>query len=559
MADDYFSIKGFASYGALVNNQPNVTSPIGELSLRSGTFSKDRTHYSGTTDTSPTSTANVTVFSCRDKTGVDQPVPALISSLLIDISKWSYKQSVDGVFNAVSDSYKDAFLAEYGSKVTNITVGMMVTNGTIWLPAYITVYYNTDVIYGGNVPAGQEILRSRIWFSDTDFQQQYDEYDIAFIPPITPVDDLFGNPLTVANRLAQRTPPELIALVNEAEGNTPSTVVRSFNFRYHHLGNPLQTSPAYWTFVVWSDYGDNIDTLKKELAEWLLSQSTHTREEWAEIFPDIFSSTEVIITPLWNQIAIPNLTIDYAMYSPTVSIEDAKTFVHATATGTGYTPAHVDANSTFLSMPFKSIACLAVGGPENRNGMYKLTDIIPDYLAVPPSSTDFDRMSAETRHWSYMMLAMLSAAETMGEFTDVPPGMSRLRRTNAEGDEILYLVSNINDVQYLVVSKLSLNALYPPIDRTANPIVFTPDPSVVLTTPLGSKRLLLNVSVTGGTAPYTYSATSGDIEAGGEIDPITGFLDVTFREWGTNHIDVTVQDSRGFPSVANYTVISNET
>lgn len=157
------------------------------------------------------------------------------------------------------------------------------------------------------------------------------------------------------------------------------------------------------------------------------------------------------------------------------------------------------------------------------------------------------------------MLAMLSAAETMGEFTDVPPGMSRLRRTNAEGDEILYLVSNINDVQYLVVSKLSLNALYPPIDRTANPIVFTPDPSVVLTTPLGSKRLLLNVSVTGGTAPYTYSATSGDIEAGGEIDPITGFLDVTFREWGTNHIDVTVQDSRGFPSVANYTVISNET
>lgn len=557
MFADYYSIKGFVSYGNLTNNQLNAVSPVGELSLRSSTFAKDRQHFYTTTNTVPSSTVEVTVFSCKNTAGVSQQVEGVLADLMRDIGRWSYLHAINGDFDGISDTYRTQFLAAYAASVESATVGMMSTDGTIWLPTYVTFFVRPEVVYDDGLPEDAEQFRIRLWFSDTAFKQQYDEYDLAFIPPVEDLDSLFGSPYQVAEQLGLRTPPELTQLIQEASDNKPYTVVRSMNFKYHYKNNPQQTANAYWTFVIWSDYGDNVDTLKRDLAEWILDNSTHTREEWSEIFPDIFTSTEVIITPLWNQIAVPNLTLDYAMYSPTILMEEAALLVQGTAAGTGYTEPHVAANASFLSMPYKSIACLAVGGPENRDDKFRLFDFVPDYLAVPPSSIDFDRMSESTRFWAMKIYSMMATAETMGEFTDVPAGMSRLKRTNASGKEILYLVSTINDVQYLVVSRFSLNKHWPPVDRTTAPIVFSPDPSVTLTTPMGSKRLQLNVSVTGGTTPYVYSATSADIEAGGEIDPTTGYLDVTFREDGTNRIDVTVVDARGFPATANYTVVVN--
>lgn len=558
MANEYFSVKGFVSYGALTNNLPGVIAPVGELSLRSSTFSKDRTIHSGSTVTSPPSTAELTVFSCLNADGTDAQTPGVIADFIVEVAKWAYKQAVDGVFTSITDSFRTPFLAEFSDEVNSVVVGQMAAGGGLWLPSYITFFVDTNFLYGGNVPAGQEELRVRVWFTDGDFKIQYDECDLAFIGPIDNLDRLIEAPWEVEDLLASRTPPELTALIAQAAGNSPYTVARSFNFRYHVPGNPNLTYPAYWTTVIWSDFGDNIDTIKLGLAKWILSNSTHTREEWAEIFPDIFSSTEFIVLPLWNQYAIPNLTLDNAMYSPVVPFDEAQSFIHWGATGTGYNAAHIDANSTFLSMAFKSIACLAVGGPENRGGAFKLNEIMPDYLAVPPSSIDFNRMSETTKSWCYRMFAMLVTAETMTETTDVPPGMSRLKRTNSQNEEIMYLVSNINDVQYLVISRMSLNAKFPPIDRSTTPIEFEPDPSVTLTTPVGSKRLQLNVSASGGVGPYQYTASSADIETGGEINPDTGFLDVTFREYGTNHVDVTVIDSRGFPATANYTVVSTE-
>ncbi len=558
MADDFYSLKGFISYGALTNNQPGIISPVGELSLRSGTFAKDRTHYTRATDTSPPTSAELVCFNSRSVAGQPIAVPAQISALILEIANWAYVEAVDGTFTSSTDSFRTPLLAEFGDRIEDISIGAMVAGGGIWLPGSLTFFGKASAIFGGTPPAGMEELRVRVWFADDEFRRQYDEYHIEFVAPVDDLDDLFGNPVQVGNLLRQMTPPVLDEKVRELVGNSPYTSRRSYNFNYHHLGNPTQTTPAYWTFVIWSDYGDNIDTLKKELVEWILDNSTHTREEWAEIFPDIFASTEFILMPLWNQYAIPNLTLNNAMYSPTVLMTDAQEMIKAVGVGTSYTEAHVVENSTFMSMPWKSIAMVAVGGPENREEKFKIFEVLPDYIAVPTSSIDFERMSESTKFWSQKMFAMLIVAENMTEFSDVPAGMSRLKRTNTDGDEIMYLVSSVNDIQYLVVSKQSLNSMFPPLDRTAPPLEFTPDPSVALTTPLGSKHLQLNVSVSGGTPPYQFSATSGDIEQGGQIDPDTGFLDVTFREWGTNRIDVTVEDSKGFPATAAYTVVSTE-
>lgn len=561
MAYDFFSIKAFVSYGNLADNAPNVISPLGELSLRSGTFAKDRQIVS-TAAGSPTSAIDITVFTCKDKDGVDYGVPPEIEDLLRDVVSWSYSESQNGTFTGVTNTYATAFSEEFEGdegKAENLVVGGMVNKDTLWLPSYITFFVKlSNIGFEGAVPENLDPMRVRLWFSDAAFATQYDDYEIDFIPPVADLDSLFGSAHVVATQLGQRTPPELTELIQQTSDGKPYTVVRTMNFKYHYKGSFQQTANAYWTFVIWGAAGDNVDVFRTLLAQWILENSTHTQAEWSEIFPDIFSSTEFIIVPLWNQYAIPNLTLDYAMYSPSVLLKDAVDMLHGTAIGQDYTTQHVDDHASFLSVPFKSIACLAVGGPNNLDDQFNLIDVVPDYIDVPPSSIDFDRMSESTRNWAYRLYAMLNVAETMTESSDLPAGMMRVKRTNAAEQEILYLVSTINEVQYLMVSKQSLNALWPPVDHSANPLVFSPDPTVTLTTDVGTKRLQLNVSATGGTTPYSWSASSADTMPGGEIDPATGYLDVTFTDWGTNTIDVTVTDFKGFTKTATYTVVSQE-
>lgn len=561
MAYDFFSIKAFVSYGALNSNAANVVSNLGELSLYCGTFAKDRQLITTNTETTPDTTADITIFTCNDTVPVKQVIPPVIEPLLKGIAKWCYGESINGTFSGMTNTFSSAFITEFGDRTEGLVVGGMVNKDLLWLPSYITFFVKTDVVYDPpeSMPEANNPMRVRLWFSDAAFSTQYDDFEINFIPPVDDIDSLLGSANVVAQQLGQRTPPELTMLIQDSADGKPFTVVRTLNFKYHYKNSFQQTANAYWTFVIWGAYGDNIDILRMRLAEWILANSAHTQAEWSAIFPDIFAATEFIVVPLWNQYAIPNLTLDYAMYSPSVTVEDAQTMLHGTAIGQDYTVQHVDDNASFLSVAYKSIACLAVGGPHNLDNKFVLMDVIPDYIAVPPSSIDFDRMSNATRNWAYHIFSMLLTAETMTEASDLPAGMMRVKRTNANNDEILYLVSTINDIQYLMVSKQSLNTLWPPVDRSANPIVFSPDPTVTVDTSVGIKRLQLNISVTGGTAPYTYSASSADIEPGGQIDPTTGYLDVTFTNWGTNTIDVTVTDSKGFPKTETYTVVSIET
>lgn len=562
MADDFYSLKGFVSFGALTNNETGVISPIGELSLRSGTFAKDRALFTGVTATSPATTVDLTVFSGRSPLGAVVETPTVVSSLLLSIGAWVYKEAVDGTFQSGTESLRVPFLAQFGDKITSISIGAMVSveieSVEYWFPRSLTLTLDSAEVWAPSaVPAGFESVRTKLWFSDNDFKQQYDEYDIAFIAPvpIADIDDLFQFPPQVIELLEAMTPPVMAQQVALAAGNSPYTVLSSFNFKYHHLGAPTTTTDAYWTFVIWSDFGNNFDKMKLDLAEWILDNSTHTREEWIAIFPDIFASTEFIITPLWNQYAIPNLSLDHAMYSPTIPFTEAVEFAHSTTVGLGYTEEYIDEHLTFLSMPYKSVACLSVGGPDNRDDKHYLYDFLPDFIDVPTSSIDFDRMSQPTRQWAMLIYSMLNVAEYMGDFTDIPSGMYRVKRTNANNDEVLYIGASINDVQYLVTSKQSLVALHPPVDRTSDPLAMLPDPTVTLTLPEGSLHLELNVSGAGGTAPYTFTATSEDIESGGSINPTTGFLEVDFLDYGTNQITVTMTDHRGFPLSGTYTVI----
>ena len=560
--NDTYSAKGFVSFGAATNNAADQVAALGELSVRSETYSKDRLIFGGAAGSTPDTSVSLTVFSSRNTAdGASVAVASPYAEMLVQIGQWSYRQAINGDFTSDPEIYRQQILAEFTTKLADVDVGPMVQQGTMFLPEYVIFYLNKAAFTGYDwTPHGTLYDQSRfkLWFSDEAFQNQYDEYVIEFVAPITNLDDFFLLTANVRTNVEARTMPQWMDLIQAKAGEDPYTILKTMMFKWYDPNDEdrVTTINTNWSFLIYGAAGDNIDAIKSELAAWILANSTHTREEWVVIFPDIFTSTEFIVTPLWTQYSVPNKTLDPGVYSPVVNVPRAQMISHTTCTGTNYNNTHIDVNLAVVSCLYKSVALLIVGGPENIDGKFKFQEKWPDYMAVPTSSPDFNRMQPATQALVNKLYELLQAAEEMTEFSDVPPGITRLKRVNGAGETILYAVASIDNVQYLVVSKNSMERYYP---VTADPtaLALSPSPSVTLNTPTGSKRLQINISATGGVGPYHFTATSADISSGA-IDPNTGYLDVIFTNFGSNTIDVTVTDALENSFTGTYSVFSDE-
>lgn len=546
-SDGIFSVKGFMSYGALVNNDDRVVAPLGELSVYAQTFARDRKIFAKGSGGPSNTAVRASVFS-HHYNGQPYPIPSQYGQFLADMGAWIYSEANDGNFGPNPEVFRQALQSEFTGFITDIQVGPIVQQGPIYLPEHLTFLLVPESLIAGDVPDELAVSRIKLWFSDAAFVAQYDEFDFEFIAPIDRLDDFFRTRTQVETDVRARTQTELVQKIGVLADGDPYTGLINEMFEFRDPDDPTYRLDTNWIIVYYGAAGNNIDAIKEALIDWILGQSVHSREEWAEIFPDIFTSTEFIITPLWTHYAIPNRTTDPGMYSPTVSIPYAQTVARGTCLGTGYTEQHIDDNTAVLNTTYKSLAALITGGPDNRDGLSQFYDVYRDYLAVPTVSIDFDRMSPETQGWVHRLYDLLFVAESMDEYSDVPSGMTRLRRRDAQDREILYVVSSYQNVQYLVVSKLSMNLHFPP--RDIAPLQLTVQGHVGVTTMdagvVGSLYTTTFVAV-GGLAPYTYQLF-GPIPGALDqwsIDPVTGEFSALFTAPGDFEVGVQVTDEDG--------------
>lgn len=550
MSDVTYSLKGFVGYGALADNNPDVTAVLGELSTFARTFSKDRALYSTESATAPNSTVDLTVFSSKNAAAADLAVPAPYATLLLQIAAWSYRQAGLGTFTMSADSYRQALLIEFSGKVRDVVVGAMVDNGALKLPGAVTFFINPDSLgatWDPAVRANLDESRIKLWFSDDRFRREYDEYTYEFLAPLDRLDDFFLPPATVRERVLARSFQQLTQQIRDRSAQKPFTYLRSDSFDYHDPNDATFTVATDWTYLIYGAAGDNIDAIKEELIRWILANSEHTREEWAVIFPDIFTATEFIVMAMANQFAIENSPINRGVYSPLVNWNQALAMGLEVFTGTGYNEAHIKSNLTISTMPYKSLAIVLCGGPENRLGQTRFEQHYPDYLNVSTSHPDFGRMSLETQGLVKMWEQMVAVAETMTEFSDIPSTMTRLKRTNAQGHEFLYLVKSYRDVQYLFPSFGSIQAQFPPtgyerLDVTSEGA----EGMTAMPHATGGAAYSTEFVAAGGTGVYTYSlvdAAYGPILSH-SIDPVTGeYTATTVATGGDANVVVRVIDS----------------
>jgi hypothetical protein len=430
-----FVIKGFMPHSRFANNTQGVVAAFGEISTQALTYARDKGIYKSTLS------AEMELYTF---TVAQNATVTTLTSNQVDhiatILKWIYDRTlaVHGeVF--VDELLPDAMLT-FVSSASNFEIGDIVqdSNG-YWAPSWISW---TAV----NVPGIDADNNIKIWLADDAFREQYDDYEVIVVPPTTNLEDFFKTGTEVAKMLTIRTPSDVMYAIQQAKGDNPETIIRAESYDYHDPYDTNHLVPATFHLLIYGAAGNNIDAINDAIVDYLLSNSSRTRDEWIKILPDLFKRTEVITIPLWSQYAIPNRELQAGINSPTTNLKKVVALVKQLVPS--YPSAHIDEHLEVTAHPYKSLALAAIGSVDNRNGWFELTDIFPDYIAVSTTSNDFDRMSLNTQNWARLLNSMIIVAEKMGKYTSIPITMSKVTR-----DGILYLVSRYDNINYLVAAK----------------------------------------------------------------------------------------------------------
>lgn len=436
-----YVLKGFLSYLPKVNNASGVVNNLGEISTRSLTYARDKGTYK--LDAAPN--LILTTFITKNDTTHTPMISGLTTHVMTVLKAvWDFTLAAPGEIFA--DDLLNSLLTTFGSSAADFTCGAIVNDGTDYLPEWVA-WRNTSL--SGSVGANN----LKVWLSDAAFQAQYDSFEMTIVPPSAAMNDFFKTPSEVKTMIGQFDQIQQMTRVQTARGVNPETVLKAYQFEWVNPFNSADKVKATWYVLIYGLAGDNIDSVKDALADHAITNSSHTREQWLPLLPELFRRTEFMMLPVWDQYAIPNLTTQTGIYATNTNLKRAIALAK-TVIGSGYQSSHIDDHVTMMAHPYKSLMVLLVGGAENRNSLFEINQVFSDIIQMPLSSTDFNRMSAGTKTWLTSLAQALVTAESMTDFTSVPNGFTKVKRNNK-----LYLVFSQDNINYLVLAKSQLTVV----------------------------------------------------------------------------------------------------
>lgn len=433
-----YVLKGFANHALLANNAPGTNNAIGEISSQSITYSREQGQYVNAV------APNVTLISFLSATdAAPGPIDPSLATRTLTIIEWIFNLSLTTSGQIYADQFLQEILAQYQGQAENFVCGAIVNDGTHYIPEWVSWKDSTLGATTDNY--------IKIWFADASFLAQYDEFEIVVVPPLANLDDFFKAGAQVEALVAARDNAQMLTSFQNAKkdayGQTrPETIMRADIYSYHDPLNATHLVSTTWGTLIYGAAGNNVDSINDALQAYILANTAHTRDEWVAIFPDIFKRTEFVMVPNWASFAIPDNTAQVGIYSPIHNLATLNALI--TAYAGGYSQTHINAHATGLSHGYKSISIGAIGSIENRDSLFELTDVFPDYIAVSSTSTDFNRMSQLTQGFAELLENLLITAETMGKYTALPQGMTRLTRNNQ-----LFVVASYNNIHFVVAAK----------------------------------------------------------------------------------------------------------
>lgn len=431
-----YTFKGFAVITSLASNSAGVIAPIGELSPISLTFSKDIVQL--LSDAADTKSVSVYGFSSKSN---QTPIatPLVISKICTDVTQWVHTRQSSLPSTDTKDDFYNSITAEFSERIVSLTCGDMITatNGKSY-PSYIK-FKTSDYAADDNL--------CTIWFSNSTFEIEYDEYSITVVPPIENIDVFFSTYSTAVAQINAMDFAKKLEFIQRIRSSNPETIVTSNDFVFYNATNSAAYVNTNWTYLIYGPKGNDPDAIKQATIAYLQANSTRELGSWKTIFPDIFKSTEFIIIPKWNNYSIDEMTLQAGIYSPIINLKNEIAYAKAHIV-TDYSSSHIENNLFAMSHPYKSLTLLVIGGPDNGPAKQAINQVFKDIIAVSSTSNDFSRMSSNTMQFLNYLAQMLVIAEQMTPATSIP----NIYKTTVR-DGISYLVLNYGGINYFVASK----------------------------------------------------------------------------------------------------------
>ena len=432
-------IKGFVENAKYLSNNYRTIAPFGEFGVNSKTYSKNLYMYQNTLDT------NLTFTSCsvvNDSTGViESSINTLVLKQIDVISNFIYQQATTKQTTRDEVILFKTIMDNFGHIIRFVKIGNIINNVYIFIPESLeweTVINNKTYLI-------------RIWFTNNSFSEQYDDYEITVIPPIEHLDDFFLPEALLKKKLEAGNDVIQMEKVQVARDLFPETMLKAEMYDFHSKITQEVMFSTTWHILIYGIAGNDIDKIKEAICDYILSNSTHTRDEWVKILPELFKHNEFVIIPRWDLYAIPDRVVTAGVHSSLLSTYDSNVLITdwlQNAKPVKYAPLYLSRNLQTFTHPYKNLGILAIGNPENKQNIFKLSDLVPDYISVSSTSIDFNRMSNDTMNVSKVISELIILAETTRRYTSLPNKVSRVIR-----DTKMYLVKKVNGFNILVACK----------------------------------------------------------------------------------------------------------
>lgn len=430
-------LKGFVTLQALISNVPGETAVLGELSPLGRTYSREIGEY-----TNP----NVPGYILHSMYSVDSDVAGIIpptneiANLTISVAKAAY---VYGTVNArplSTEDFVNSLMVGFYGVVSDIEIGRFIDNGTIQMPEWISWSVVSSESAGGQL--------CKIWLCDESFLDQYDEYEIIIVPPVglDELDVLFSPLATVTAKLTEIGDMEKMENIQLAKDGHPETTQKLLIFELKNALYPTSTVLTSWNLLIYGAAGTNIDIMKEAISDYIAAHTQRLLTEWESLIPDLYTRTEFVILPRWDQYAIPDMDVMSGLYNAIQSV--AESLAYAKSKISFYEASHIEQNLSMMPYDYRNLMLLVVNGSKNIFGKETIQKVQLDYLSIPTTSPDFNRMTVQTQNWVLLIGQMLLIAESMTKFTSVPRNMRKLYRQGQ-----LYLSTVYDGVNYLILPK----------------------------------------------------------------------------------------------------------
>lgn len=433
-------IKGFITDIDFISNASGVVSSVFELSDKGLSYSKDKTYYS--VPTSPNN--DLIVFKSYDNISGDRYIldnSLVTTTMAICQLIKNYPSNHLYPYNKVD--YIDHIQATIGNGIVNVNIGDFESYNGVYYPKWFS-YTTTDA----------DPKNVKIYISNIEFLNSYDEYEIIVVPPLADTTNFNGYYTTAIDLLDEVTYESFNNRIEEAKEDFPNTYTKVLEFDFYNKNNITESRKTYWGIVIYGEAGNDIDLIKDAIEAYVLSNPANTRTHWEVIFPDIFRRTEFMLLPLWHKVAVHNLTDLSNLYASMLGIKEIKDFVFGEYNDI-YDEMFIYNNLVIFPYDYKAISIAAMPGALNLEDRDQLFEIFDDYLPINTSSMDFMRMKVLTRDWCIKLEQALLLAETEDMYASLPSGFRKVIRGTR-----YYVGFYYNNINYLVA--YSYNGFYNP-------------------------------------------------------------------------------------------------